>query len=192
MTAAGWIVVVVIVATLVWLGLALAGLLREHAALRARVDELESRLSPLALEDPLPVGRTSPDWSITTPEGDVVTAASLAGRRHLLVFADPDCRACDELVPGVAQASAAGALPPAVIVGRGDAGAIPAPWRPATVGVERATEVSDAFRVDVSPYVFVIDDGGAIVASGAAAELRDVEHLVAAGRDITIVRGADG
>jgi hypothetical protein len=37
-----------------------------------------------------------------------------------------------------------------------------------------------------------VDDGGAVVASGGAIQLGDVEDLVAAGRDITIVRDAGG
>jgi phosphoribosylformimino-5-aminoimidazole carboxamide ribonucleotide (ProFAR) isomerase len=41
--------------------------------------------------------------------------------------------------------------------------------------------------------VFVIDEGGAIVARGGVADLRDVEALVEAGRGITIVGdAADG
>jgi hypothetical protein len=192
MTAGGWLVIAALAVVVVWLGLALAGLVRAHAVLRVRVDELESASHPVSLGEGLPLGRQAPAWTITTPEGETVTAASVEGRRHLLVFADPDCRACDELVPEVARASAGGALPATVIVGRGDASAIPAAWRSSTVGVERGTDVSDAFNVDVSPYVFVVDDAGAVVASGGARRLRDVEHLVAAGGDITVVRGADG
>jgi hypothetical protein len=192
MTIIAWVVVAVLAAAVVWLGLALAALVRQHATLTARVEALEDVSAPVPLGDGLQVGRQVPPWSITTPEGDTVTAASLAGRRHLLVFADPDCRACDELVPAVVRASAVGIMPPAVIVGRGDADAIPRAWRASTVGVERATDVSDAFGVDVSPFVFVVDDGGAVVASGGAIQLGDVEDLVAAGRDITIVRDAGG
>ena len=52
-------------------------------------------------------------------------------------------------------------------------------------------EVSDAFRVEVSPHIFVIDEGGAIVAQGGAASLEDVEALVREGRGIQVLPGAD-
>lgn len=190
MTAVGWIAIGVLVLAVGWLGLALVGLVREQAALRARVDHLEAAAPPLHLDSGLAVGRRAPTWSITTPSGEVVTSASLAGRRHVLVFADADCRACDGLVPGVVRASTQGALPPVVIVGRGDAASMPASWRAATAGVEHDDEMSVAFDVEVTPHVFVVDDGGAVVAQGGAVDLRDVEELVTAGSEITIVRDA--
>ena len=191
MTTAGWIVIGVVILAVGWLGLALVGLVREQAALRARVEDLEATAAPLHLSSGLAVGRPAPAWSITTPSGEAVTSASMAGLRHVLVFADADCRACDELVPGVVQASTKGALPPVVIVGRGDAATMPAEWRAATVGVEHDGDVSAEFDVEVTPYVFVVDDGGAVVAQGGAINLRDVEELVTAGGGITIVRDAD-
>lgn len=192
MTAAGWVVVAVLGVAVLWLGLALVGLVREQAALRTRIEGLESSSAPLRLDGGLAVGRRAPTWSITTPGGDVVTSASLVGKPHVIVFADADCRACDDLVPGVVRASTERALPPVVIVGRGDAAAMPGPWRAAIAGVERDRDVSTAFDVEVSPHVFVVDDGGAVVAQGGAVDLRDVEELVAAGGQITIVGDGDG
>ena len=192
MTVAGWLAMAVLAAALLWLGLALVGLLREQAALRARVEELESRDAPVPLGEGLSIGRRAPTWSITTPGGDVVTSRSLAGARHLVLFADADCRACDDVVPEVVRESASGVLPPAVIVGRGEPSSLPSSWRSPTAGVEHDRDVSTAFDVDVSPFVFVVDDSGAVVARGGVVDVRGVEELVAAGRDITIVRDADG
>jgi hypothetical protein len=190
MTLAGWLVVAALATVVAWLGLALVGVVREQSALRARIQDLESGTTPTRLDAGLAVGRRAPGWSITTPSGDVVTSGSVAGERHLLVFADADCRACASLVPSVVRASAEGALPPAVIIGRGDAAATPSSWRNATSGVERDGEVSAAFDVDVSPHVFVVDDGGVVVAQGGVVDLHDVEVLVAAARGITIVDDA--
>jgi hypothetical protein len=191
MTLAGWLIVAALAMVVAWLGLALIGVVRAQSALRARVEDLESASTPTRLGAGLAVGRRAPDWSITAPSGDAVTSASVAGERHLLVFADADCRACDSLVPSVVHASAEGALPPAVIIGRGDAAGIPSSWRNATSGVERDGEVSATFDVDVSPHVFVVDDEGVVVAQGGVVDLHDVEVLVAAGRGITIVDDAD-
>jgi hypothetical protein len=191
MTAVGWVVIAALGLAVLWLGLALVGLVRAQAALRARVEALEA-VAPVELAGGLAVGRRAPAWSITTPGGEVVTSASVKGSRHVMIFADPDCRACDDLVPRVVRASTEGALPPVVIVGRGEARAMPDLWRGAIAGVERDHDVSEAFDVEVSPHVFVVDDGGAVVAQGGAVDLRDVEELVAAGRQITVVRDADG
>jgi hypothetical protein len=197
MSVAGWIVAAVLCVALIWIGLALAGAVRELAALRERVDALEGAAAPIHLDGGLPIGSAEPSWSVTAPDGAVVASSALAGRRHLVVFADADCRACDELVPAVVRAAAAGSLPPLALVGRGRPEATPSSWRaddPARVvaGVEAAREVSDAFRVDASPHVFVIDEGDAVVAQGGALTLADVEALVRGADGIRIVGAAGG
>jgi hypothetical protein len=186
-TIVGWFVLGVLVVAVVWLGLALVGVVRELSSLRGRIDELESAASPMRIGGGLAVGRRAPSWSITTPTGDVVTSASMAGSRYLLVFADQGCSTCEDVVPAIVKAADTSALPGAVIVGRGEPAAVPDAWRSATSGVERADDVSEAFEVEISPSVFVIDEGGAIVARGGVADLHDVETLVGASRGITIV-----
>lgn len=197
MITAGWILAAVLGAVLVWLGLALAGVVRELAALRERVDALEAASAPIHLDAGLPIGSPEPVWSLITPDGTTAASAALAGRRHLVLFADADCRACDDVVPEVVRAAAAGALPPLALVGRGRPDATPAGWRGddrarVVAGVERDREVSDAFRVEVSPHVFVIDEGDAVVAQGGAVTLSDVEALVRGAQGIRIVPGGSG
>jgi hypothetical protein len=196
-SAAGWIVAAILGVALVWIGLALAGAVRELASLRERVDALEGASAPIHLDGGLAIGSPEPPWAMIAPDGSALASSSLAGRRHLVLFADADCRACDALVPAVVRAAAAGALPPLAVVGRGRPDATPAAWRtddPGRVvaGVEQAREVSDAFRVEVSPHVFVIDEGDAVVAQGGAATLADVEALVRGAQGIRIVPGAAG
>jgi hypothetical protein len=196
-SAAGWIVAAVLGIALVWIGLALAGAVRELAALRERVEALESAGAPIHLDGGLPIGSAEPSWAVTAPDGAVVASSALAGRRHLVVFADADCRACDELVPAVVRAAAAGSLPPLALVGRGRPEATPSSWRAedlarVVTGVETGREVSDAFRVEVSPHVFVIDEGDAVVAQGGAVTLADVEALVRGADGIRIVGAAGG
>jgi hypothetical protein len=95
------------------------------------------------------------------PGGGVASSSAFEGRRHLLVFADATCRACDDVVPELVAAAGRGTVPPLAVIGRGDAEATPEPWRAADVrvriGSERGDEVSEAFGVDVSPFVFVVD-----------------------------------
>ena len=58
-------------------------------------------------------------------------------------------------------------------------------------GRERERDVSDAYLVDASPHVFVIDEQGAVVAQGGAVSLADVESLVRDAEGIRIVPGVD-
>ena len=192
MSAPAWIAACVVLAVLIWFGLALIGAVRELAELRDRVDALEaSGVSPSHLEGGLAVGTLAPAWSITTPGGGVASSSAFEGRRHLLVFADVTCRACDDVVPELVAAAGRGTVPPLAVIGRGDAEATPEPWRVADVrvriGSERDDEVSEAFGVDVSPFVYVVDDGGSVVARSGVATLDDVLRLVRDAEGMRIV-----
>jgi hypothetical protein len=190
-SAVAWAVACVLLVAVGWLGLALVGAVREIAELRDRVDGVETSGSPAHLGGGLAVGTPAPAWSITTPGGGVASSSAFAGRRHLLVFADASCRACDDLVPELVAAAGRGAVPPLAVIGRGDAGAAPEPWRAADVrvriGSERGDEVSEAFGVDVSPFVFVVDEGGSVVARSGAATVDDVLRLVRDAEGVRIV-----
>jgi hypothetical protein len=187
MSVAGWIAVALLFALVLWLGFAMVALIRTQAGLRARIEDLEASIGPIRLEGGLPVGRTVPDWRIATADGGSLGAAALAGTRHVLLFADTTCRACDEVVPAAVAAAAGGVLPPVVVIAHEEDADMPASWVGPRTGVEHAGEVSAAFHVDVSPHLFVIDEGGAIVAQGGAASLADVEALVREGRGIQVL-----
>jgi hypothetical protein len=190
MTVAGWIVVALFFALVLWLGFAMIALVRTQAGLRARIEDLEASIAPVRIAGGLPVGRTAPDWVIITEDGGSLAATTFAGTRHVLVFADATCAACDEVVPDAIRAAADGEIPPVIVIGR-EGDELPASWRGPRTGAEHGDEVSAAFRVDVSPQVFVIDEGGAIVAQGGAASLEDVEALVREGRGIQVLPEAD-
>lgn len=193
MSPLGWVVVAILAAAVVWLGLALLGAVRELAAIRERLDAMQADAA--SIEDGLPVGTPAPAWEIVTPEGETVSSSSLRGRRHLLVFADADCAACDELVPSVVRAAEGDRLPPVAVIGRGEARATPEAWRArdgrAVVGAERADHVTTAYEVRLSPHVFVIDDGGFVVAHGVAADLADVRSMLRGSEGIRIVAGGE-
>jgi hypothetical protein len=187
MSLAGWIAVALLLALVLWLGFAMIALIRTQAGLRARIEDLEASIGPIQLDGGLPVGRAVPDWHIETADGGSLGAASLAGTRHVLLFADTTCRACDDVVPEAVAAAAAGTLPPVVVIARAEDAAMPASWAGPRTGVEHGGDVSDAFHVDVSPHLFVIDEGGAILAQGGATTVADVEALVREGRGIQVL-----
>ncbi len=122
-------------------------------------------------------------------------ARQTAGLRHLVLFADPACAACATLVPGVVSEAAARRLPTVVVVSRGDLQAHPSGWHAAErvrLVSEHGTDVSDAFGVDITPTVFVIDEGGAVVSRGPVQTVDEVADLVAEGDGVRIVGAAGG
>jgi hypothetical protein len=191
----GWIAIGVLAAGVLWLGFALAGAVRELSVVRERVSALEDETGPVHLADGLPVGAAAPSWRLTARGGGAeVPSETMRGVRHVVLFADADCRACDALVPEVIEAASSDQLVPVVIVGRGEVSATPATWEPRAgrvlVGVERGVEVSEAFRTEVSPHAFVIDEGGFVAAQGGPLTLDDVRALIADAEGVRIVTGA--
>jgi len=194
MSTGGWVAVTALGTALAWVTLALLGAVRELEHLRGRLDRLEAR--PAALTRALPVGSPAPVWRIATADGEVVSSSTFDARRHLLLFADAGCRACDDLVPDLVRAASAGTTPPLAVIGRGDASSTPRGWRVADVrvrvGAERGDEVSAAFGVDVTPTVVVVDEGGAVVARGPVATIDDVHGLIGQAHGVRIVAAGGG
>jgi hypothetical protein len=189
-----WLAMSVLVIAVVWIALALVGVVRELQELRARLDALGTRDDAPRDDAPrreLPVGAPVPVWRIATADGEVVSSSTFDARRHLLLFADAACRACDDLVPEVVGSAGAGSIPAVAVIANGDAASTPASWRVADVrvrvGAERGDEVSAAFGVDITPTAFVVDEGGAIVARGPVATMDDVRGLLRQAEGVRIV-----
>jgi hypothetical protein len=184
-----WLALSVLAIAVVWIGLALVGAVRELQELRARLDALGTRDDAPRRE--LPVGAPVPVWRIATADGEVVSSSTFDARRHLLLFADAACRACDDLVPEVVRSAGAGSIPAVAVIANGDAASTPASWRVADVrvrvGAERGDEVSAAFGVDITPTAFVVDEGGAVVARGPVATMDDVRGLLRQADGVRIV-----
>lgn len=184
-----WALVAILTVIVAWLLLALSGAGRTIADLRATEEPEVRHLSP-GIEP----GTLAPRFEAETDGGGTFDALVVAGLRHLVLFADPDCAACATLVPGVLAEAAARRFPSVVVVSRGALATHPSAWRDADRGRlvrERGTEVSEAFGVDVTPTVFVIDEGGAVVARGPVQTVPEVAELVAQGKGMRIV-GAGG
>jgi hypothetical protein len=183
-----WLAMSVVAIAVVWIGLALVGAIRELQELRARIDAPGTRDAP---RRELPVGAPVPVWRIATADGEVVSSSTFDARRHVLLFADAACRACDDLVPEVVRLAGAGSIPPVAVIGQGDAASTPASWRVADVrvrvGAERGDEVSAAFGVDITPTAIVVDEGGAVVARGPVATMDDVRGLLRQAVGVRIV-----
>ena len=190
MTLLPWVLDALLVGLVTWLLLALAGAGRTIAELRDAPDEAVRHLSA-----GITPGTLAPAFSADGEEDVTFDAGELSGMRHLVMFADPECAACATLVPDVLDEVRERRFPAVVLVSRGEMGTHPATWRGAArarLVSERGTEVSDAFGVDVTPTVFVIDEGGAVVARGPVQTVEEVAELVAEGEGVRIVGAAGG
>jgi hypothetical protein len=178
-----WILVAALAAIVGWLLLALHGADRTIAELRGAAAE-----DVVHVSSGLAAGSRAPTFEAWAATGGRFDASELSGLRHLMLFADPACVSCVELVPEVLTAAARRALPLVVVVSQGSFGDQPEAWRRtdrSRLVIEEGTSVTDAFEVDVTPTAFVIDEGGWVVAGGP---VRSVGEVIDLARDAEGVR----
>jgi hypothetical protein len=173
MTVVLWLLVIVLLALVTWLLLALAGATRTIASLRAG-GSVEGEDPTRHLSTGLAAGTRAPSI-----EG---LGDDLHGSRHLVTFVDPDCAACDELVPALIRAAGERRVPQAVLVSQGSPAAHPAAWLASgprsQLVMETGSAATDAYEVDVTPTAFLVDEGGLIVGGGPTETIDDVLVLV--------------
>jgi hypothetical protein len=203
-----WIAVVMLGAGVLFLGLVLAAAVRRMDGLRAEVAALSQRIDPpdgvmsgaLHPASGLPVGAVAPVVEGERPDGERWSSSRWSGRKHLVVFADPGCLACDELVPALVAGAGSGDLVPVVVVGAPAPGGWPVDWRPPSGAGDRIVVVDDAagdvaaaFDSGFTPHVFVVDEAGAVTGQGPAESLDAVRMLLRESEGVRIVRpGASG
>lgn len=115
---------IVLFAGILGLGLAIGlswsvlNLLRQTGRLLLRIEALEANRTPdggqatSAVDAPLaglPIGVTAPPFSLAALDGEMVTLDALraAGKPVLLVFTEPECGACNALLPEIRSLAAA-------------------------------------------------------------------------------------
>ena len=187
------VVLTVLTTALCWL---VYGLLRQSGRILARLEALEapgaresSLMSPEdALvdrslstsrlnRDGLTPGVPAPAFSLPTVDGRTVALADYAGRRLLLVFSDPECAPCMELLPRL-DAAARVADVPVLVISRGGVDANRRKLAEArstlTVALQAHWEISRLYAKFSTPVAYLVDEQGRIaseVAAGATAIL---------------------
>jgi thiol-disulfide isomerase/thioredoxin/uncharacterized membrane protein YphA (DoxX/SURF4 family) len=149
----------------------LVHLLRQNGRLLLRVEAVEAKLGidpsakqPMPLQG-LPVNSAAPAFSLSDLDGVVVTLDLLSepGRPLLLVFSEPGCGACEELLPQVAgwQREHAGSLA-IVPISRGEAEVNRAKserHQLRNVLLQRDRETAEAYLATGTPSAVLITDG---------------------------------
>jgi len=190
--AAAVAVLSVVTAGLCWL---VYGLLRQNGRILTRLEALEPpdadgpprrqrhafadrALSASRINrDGLQPGVVAPAFSLPTVDGQTVALSDYVGRRVLLVFSDPECAPCLELLPRLDAAARAGDVP-VLVISRGDVDTnrrkLAAARATLTVALQAHWEISHLYAKFSTPIAYLVDEQGRIaseVAVGATAIL---------------------
>jgi methylamine dehydrogenase accessory protein MauD len=120
--------------------------------------------------DGLPVGSTAPDFSLADLDGRPYSLGSLRGQNVLLLFGSSHCDPCRRLLPGLEEFAARNSRDfqvlwlnqgsPADALGFRSETGTALPMLPYRDGV------NDAYRVRVTPFLYMIDGAGVVKAKG--------------------------
>jgi thiol-disulfide isomerase/thioredoxin len=160
-------------------------LLAQNGRIMLRIEAVESKLGGRAEPPPatgLPVDSEAPAFSLSGLDGIPVTLDALRGlgKPVLLLFSEPGCQACEELLPYAAQWQRVhGDRLLVVPIGRGDLQVNRA--KSIRHGLENVLlqadrEVADAFQVQGTPSAVLVKDG--LIASPLAAGADAIRSLV--------------
>ncbi len=182
----------VLVAALCWFAY---GLLRQHGRILVRLEALEgvsmdagsrrqgrlfgdrSLAATRINRDGLKPGVLAPAFTLPTADGRTVALADYGGRRVLLVFSDPDCAPCMELLPRLDAAARISDVP-VLVISRGGADENRRKLAEArstlTVALQSHWEISRLYAKFMTPIAYLVDEQGRIaseVATGGTAIL---------------------
>lgn len=170
-------------------------LLRQNGRILLRLEELEKRLDEF--DDPqagLPPGSPAPDFDLPGLNGERKTLADFRGQSLLLIFFNPGCGFCREMVPRLAALersrksegehspvtlAATNGHPLPLIITRGDMEQNRQFFAEHPVEhpvlVQQKTEVSDAYAAKGTPGGYLIDAEGKIASELALGAERLLE-----------------
>lgn len=139
------------------------------------MDERERLLRRSRIErQGLKAGTTAPTFTLPDLEGGLVSLEAYRGRPVLLVFSDPECAPCTDVLSSLKGLHTSDVL----LVGRGDPEANRAKLREVGLNLpmvlQQKWEISKAYGIFAIPVGFLIDATGAIaqdVATGHEAIL---------------------
>jgi hypothetical protein len=169
MTVAAFLLAVVSLIASLGLGLAIIAVFR-------RIEEFDSQIQSVASHSLASSADhfddaqadVAPRIRARGPNGATVDTDLLTGSGYVVVFVDPACGPCVDLVPKLREAAAKpGALPWTLMIVQGPE--IPAEWSDTSVSTEHmvlladpSSAIRESFHVRASPYGVWIDPNGRI------------------------------
>jgi peroxiredoxin len=117
-------------------------------------------------------GTIAPAFTLPRCDGGEISLEAYRGRRLLLVFSDPNCGPCRELMPELASLHKRTPDIEILMISRGNIDTIKAELaeRPANfpVAVQKSWEISRRYAKFATPIAYLIDEAGKIVSEVAA------------------------
>jgi peroxiredoxin len=136
----------------------------EHPGTRSLADSRINR-------DGLPAGTLAPAFRLPGVHGGELSLEDYRGRRVLLVFSDPACGPCMELVPALEQLHRRTRSLQVLMISRGDLAANQAKvlqyGLTFPIILQRHWEISREYGMFATPIGYLIDEGGIIAADVA-------------------------
>lgn len=191
-----------------WLGYQL---LVQNGRLLLRIEALENQLSPLTGNSEsddvalpgLPVGSAFFDFALSSLSGETATLSDRWGRRVLLIFFDPECSFCRQMLPDLArlEPDPQDGCPVPLIISTGEAEAnhqlTHAYGVRCPVLLQERNEVAQLCWVDGTPMGYLLDAQGATaspLAVGAEAilALASTQPLTGTGAGEHVRRSGNG
>lgn len=146
-------------------GWGLGMVIRQNGRLLLRLDELRDGTASVTtpgINAGLPVGSPAPRFALPNLDGATETLSDLAalGRRVMLVFINPTCHACTELLPELGRWQREHAtIMTIAVISRGDVAASRAKLEPhdiVHVLVEEASDVAQAYGLTGRPTAVIV------------------------------------
>lgn len=165
-------------------------------ALARQIGTLHLRVGPrgaLEMDDEGPeLGDVPQPFDLPAIDGREVRLGG-PGEAQLLMFVSPGCMVCEQVLPSVGVVARSGSMTPYVLT---DVDAFETERafvsKRIPAAVVPAAEVAQAYSVPGTPYVVVLDDGGAVRAKGTVNNLEQMEGLVdTARRRLSAVSGSN-
>jgi peroxiredoxin len=153
---------------------AILNLLRDQSRVADAPSSGHSRVvSPWSLassrinRDGLKAGTAAPEFTLPALDGSEIALSSFRGRPVLLVFSDPDCPPCNELLPKLEQIHRKSKDLQVLLVGRGDPevnrNKVKKLGLTFPVVLQRSWEISRAYGMFSTPIGYLVDEDGALV-----------------------------
>lgn len=163
------------------LGFLLLGALRTLGMLTWRLDELEVTRPTRMGRSGLQPGKRAPDFELPDVEGNQVGLRDFSGRKVLLIFVQPGCGPCHEIIPELNRVHRAGE---ACVLAINNAEPDEArTWfeevRPQfPVVVQQHWSVSKRYEIFATPFAYLIDERGIITSRGVAGNRQYLEYVL--------------
>jgi methylamine dehydrogenase accessory protein MauD len=164
----------------------LLGTLRSLGLLQWQLDQVHATRPSRINREGLKPGRRAPDFTLPRVDGGETSLKEYGGKRVLLVFVQPNCGPCHEVVPALSRLHRSGELEVLAVnkAERDEA----AEWAAEVhaefpVLVQDGLEISKKYQVFATPFAFLIDEQGVIASSGIVNNRQHVRFLLDAAAD---------